>query len=169
MRRSSPPTSGPSRRALLAAAPALLLAAACTADEPGPAPRPAPVDPDDALRDAAAARERSLLAEYDAVLTARPGLAGRLAAVRGHHAEHLAALLGAAASAPPSPSPSAPAAVAPAVPPPADDAAALARLVAAERAAGDGHAADCLRASTSLAPVLASLSASELSHPVALA
>jgi hypothetical protein len=54
------------------------------------------------------------------------------------------------------------------VPPPADDAAALARLVAAERAAGDAHAADCLAASRALALVLASLSASELSHPVAL-
>jgi hypothetical protein len=55
------------------------------------------------------------------------------------------------------------------VPLPADDAAALTRLAAAERAAGDAHAADCLPASRTLAQVLASLSASELSHRVALA
>jgi hypothetical protein len=149
---------------VLAGGPLLLLTAACSGD--GPAPRPAPVDPDDALRAAAAERERALLREYDAVLTARPGLAARLVPVRGHHAEHLEALVGPPPTA--SPSPSATAAVPPAVPPPADDAAALARLVAAERAAGDAHAADCLAASRTLAPVLASLSASELSHPVAL-
>jgi hypothetical protein len=147
---------------VLAGAPALLLAAACSAD--APAPRPAPVDPDDALRAAAAERERGLLREYDAAIAARPALAPRLRPVRDHHAEHLEVLTG------PSATPSAtPSGAAPPVPPPADDAAALARLVAAERAAGDAHAADCLTASRALAPVLASLSASELSHPVALA
>jgi len=168
--RSSP---GPTRRAVLVGGPALLLAAACAADEP--APRPPPVDPDDALRSAAAERERVLLREYDAVLAARPGLAPRLVPVRDHHAEHLEALRGPAPAASAQPSaqpsvqpsvqPSAPAALPPA---PADDAAALARLVAAERAAGGAHAQDCLVASRALAPVLASLSASELSHPVAL-
>jgi hypothetical protein len=150
---------------VLAGGPVLLLAAACSADEP--APRPAPVDPDDALLSAAAERERSLLREYDAVVAARPGLAPRLGAVRAHHVEHLEALVGP----PPTSTPSASAAaqVAPAVPPPPDDAAALTRLVEAERAAGDAHAQDCLAASRTLAPVLASLSASELSHPVALA
>jgi hypothetical protein len=86
--------------------------------------------------------------------------------VRGHHAEHLEVLLGAPPPASASPSPTA--AVPPAVPPPADDAAALARLGAAERAAGDAHAQGCLAASRRLAPVLASLSAAELSHQVAL-
>jgi hypothetical protein len=169
--RTSP---GPTRRAVLvagpalvlAAGPALVLAAACTADQPAPRSAP-PVDPDDALRSAAAERERALLREYDAVLTARPGLAPRLVPVRGHHAEHLDALLDQSpASTTPSPAPTA--AVPPAVPPPVDDAAALARLVAAERTAGDAHARDCLTASRALAPVLASLSASEHSHPVAL-
>ncbi len=164
MRSTDAETHGPTRRAVLTAGPALLVMPACTADEP-PA-RPQPVDPDDALRSAAAQRERDLLQEYDAVLAARPALAARLLPVRAHHAEHLEALLGPPSTG--SPGPSATAAVPPAVPPPADDAAALARLVAAERAAGDGHAADCLAASRRLAPVLASLSASELSHPVAL-
>jgi hypothetical protein len=170
--RTSP---GPTRRTLLVAGPALVLAAgpalvlvaACTADQPAPPPAP-PVDPDDALRSAAAERERALLQEYDAVLAARPGLAPRLVPVRGHHAEHLDALLDRPPPASPSPSTSPTGAVPPAVPPPVDDAAALARLVAAERAAGDAHARDCLTASRALAPVLASLSASEHSHPVAL-
>ncbi len=158
--RTSP---GPTRRAVLTCGPVLLVAAACTAKEP--APRPAPVDPDDALRSAAAERERALLREYDAVLAARPGLAPRLVPVRGHHAEHLEALLAPSPTGSPRASTSAVPAV---VPPPADDAAALAGLVAAERDAADAHARDCLAASRVLAPMLASLSASELSHPVAL-
>ncbi len=164
MRRS--PTPGPTRRAVLVGAPVALLAAACTDSEQAP-PRPALVDPDDALRSAAAQRERALLREHDAVLAARPGLAARVAPVRAHHVEHLEALLGPAATASPSPSAPVPPVASP-LPPPADDAAALTRLVAAERAAGDAHAADCLVASRALAPVLASLSASELSHQVAL-
>lgn len=166
---------------MLVAGPAGLLGAAlagCTADrkpDGAPAPTTSP-DPDDALREAAAERERGLLREYDATLAALPALAPRLAPLRAHHDEHLAALLGPAASAEPStgatPGARATAGPAPsptAVPPPADARAALARLVAAERAAAAAHAQDCLTASRALAGVLAALSASELSHPVALA
>lgn len=143
--------------------PAALLLAGCT---DGPPPTPEPVDPDDALREAAAGRERALLAAYDATLTAHPSLAVRLTPLRAHHAEHLAALTGPLpSSASPSVSPSAP----PATAAPATPAAALQSLAAAERAAGAAHAQDCLAASRPLAAVLASLSASELSHPVALA
>lgn len=144
---------------------------ACTGGAARQAATPPPVDPDDALRDAAASRERSLLREYDAVLLALPELAERLVPLRGHHAEHLLALVGppatpgASATATATPS----AAAAPAVPVPADAAAALARLRAVEAAAGDGHALDCLSASRRLAGLLASLSASEHSHLVALA
>jgi hypothetical protein len=188
------PSSGrrPGRRAVLVGAPAALLAtvlAGCTGDrrrDADPAPAPPP-DPDDALRSAAAERERGLLREYDAVLAALPELAARLAPLRAHHDEHLTALLGASATASPDASapdaaggssdaaaapsaePSATAPAAPAVPVPADAASALSRLVSVERAAGAAHAEDCLAASRALAPVLASLSASELSHPVALA
>lgn len=163
--------AGPTRRAVLAATSLVLLSsggvAACTArTDPAssrrPARPPAPTDPDVALRSAAAERERALLREYDAVLAARPGLSPRLRPLRGHHAEHLEALLGPAPSTSEDPS-----AIAPA-PPPADDAAALVRLTGLERAAGDAHARDCLAASRVLAPVLASLSAGELSHQVAL-
>ncbi len=138
---------------------AAFLLAACRDDA-----EPVPVDPDDALRAAAAERERALLARYDAVLAAEPELSARLLPLRGHHAEHLLALVGPPASGRPSPTTGPPAAV----PPPAGAAAALRDLVAAERAAGAAHATDCLTASRSLASVLASLSASELSHPVAL-
>ena len=171
---------GPSRRRLLVLGSAAVTAsalAACTGDAepppasaPSPSPAAVPVDPDVALRAAAAARELALLARYDAVLAARPGLSARLQPLRGHHAQHLAALRDPAAS--PSPTGAAPspsAAAPPAVPVPADDAAALAALTAAERETGQAHGRDCLAASRPLAAVLGSLSASELSHAVALA
>ena len=147
-----------SRRELLGLAAALPLAA-CTADDPAPA-----ADPDDLLRTAAVERERALLREYDAVLLVLPALATRLTPLRTEHAEHLAALLGRPE---PSGPPSAPAA--PRVPPAGTAAAALAGLVAAERAAAAEHGSGALSASRELAPLLASLSASEASHPVVLA
>lgn len=177
----SAPT-GPTRRRVLAAGPVVLLAVSglggCTLGSPdreaaGPTPTATPVDPDDALRAAAAERERALLREYDAVLLALPELSARLAPLRGHHDEHLTALLGPppspSATSSPAPTGSPPVSPVPAAPVPADVPAAVARLVAAERAAAEAHARDCLAASRGLAGVLASLSASELSHPVALA
>lgn len=174
--------AGVSRRRALLLAPAAVLSAvglaACTDDEAPPAP-PAPVDPDDALRASAVERERALLRSYDELIAAVPALADRLRPLRGHHDEHLVALLGPPDS--PSAEPStdgsrsqAPEAGAtedqapPAAGPRPSRAAALQRLSAEERATGEAHAADCLHASRSLAGVLASLSASELSHPVAL-
>lgn len=168
--------SRPSRRQVLGAVPAAVLAAAlasCTQDTP-PA-EPVPVDPDVALRDAAVARERALLRAYDDVLAGRPELGSRLLPLRDQHAAHLSALLGASASAGPSDGPSAaasgaapPAAAAPPSVPPAPPAAALAALAAQERSAGDAHAAASLAASRTLAGLLSSLSASELSHPLVL-
>jgi hypothetical protein len=160
-----------SRRALLCAA-AVLPLAGCTS-EPEPPPPP---DPDDILRDEAAARERALLEEYDAVLLVLPTLAPRLMPLRAEHVAHLAALTGpepsgaepsGAASA--ATSPVASATAVPAVPPPATAAAALAGLMAAEREASAAHSEAALAASRELAGLLASLSASEQSHPVALA
>ena len=149
-----------SRRTLLGAA-AVLPLAACTSD---PAPPPPP-DPDDLLRAEAVERERSLLREYDAVLLVLPDLAARLTPLRAHHAEHLLALTGAAAT----PSPDASGDPVPAVPPPATAAAALAGLARAEQDAAAGHRAGALEASRELAALLASLAASEQSHPVVLA
>ena len=185
---SSRSATGPSRRNVLLAAPAAVLLAACTDGAPAPEPEPPPpVDPDVALRTAAAQRERALLQAYDDAVRALPGLAARLLPVREHHRVHLAALEGAASGAtasppdavpaspppapvaPPSGAPVAPPAVPPpAVPAPATATAALAGLSAQERAAGDAHAQAALSASRQLAGVLASLSASELSHPLVL-
>ena len=140
----------PSRRRVLQGA-LLTLVSACTRRPQ----RPAPIDPDVALRAAAVARERALIAQYAGARPASPAVAAQLAAVAAEHAQHLIALGVTTASTGPSPFP---------VP-----ASSLAELVAAERAAAAAHAADALRASRLLAAVLASLAASEASHPIALA
>ncbi len=163
---------GPSRRRVLTGAGAAVLAGALSACTSEPAPPP-PVDPDDALRDAAVERERSLLSAYDAVLLALPELTARLLPLRDHHLEHLGAVRPPPPTPLPSPSASPPVASvppAPAVPAVAPaPAEALAGLAAAERAAAAAHArAALLAADRPLAGLLASLSASEASHPVAL-
>lgn len=146
-------TATPSRRQVLAAA-AVVPLAACTEATPPP------VNPDDALRDAAVARERGLLAAYDALLATTPALTAKLAGVRAEHEAHLAALGGGTAS---------PVTSRSASPSASTTVMTLAQVAALERAAAAGHAADALTASRVLAPVLASLSASESSHVVALA
>lgn len=151
---------GMTRRTLLAAS--LLPLVACTSD---PEPAPAP-DPDDLLREQAVERELSLLRDYDAVLLVLPDLAPRVGPLRAEHVEHLTALSGAAPeSAGPSAAPSAGAPLAA----PLTPGAALAGLIAAERAAAAAHGSHALQASRQLAGLLAALSASEQSHPVALA
>jgi hypothetical protein len=142
-----------SRRRLLQAALLSPVVAACTRN----GPRPAPVDPDDALRRAAVARERALVESYQAAAaSSSSAVAAAIGPMVAEHTQHLATL-GAGS---PAPSPSSPP-TAPLVP-------TLAQLAAAERAAAAEHAADALRASRPLAAVLASLAASEASHPVAL-
>lgn len=98
----------PTRRQALTAGAAALVATACTAD---PAPRPAPRTPDDALREAAVAREQGLVDAYGAALRALPQHTALLAPLLGDHAAHLAALRPGPSSSPatsfsPSPSPS---------------------------------------------------------------
>ena len=158
----------PSRRQVLRATLAFPLSAGlgaglagCTDAPPRP---PVPVDPDDALRAAAVDRETDLLRAYDAAVLLRPDLAALLQPLRAEHAEHLLALTGPPTLPPVSPPvmPLAPAPNSPAAP-------LLTGLIKAERRAGAGHAADALVASRSLASLLAALSASEFSHPVALA
>ena len=141
-------TATPTRRQLLSAT-ALLPVAACTRSEP-----PAKVDPDARIRSAAVGRELTLVALYDAAIAVAPVAdRARLTAVRAEHLTHLTAL----GSQPPSP-----------LDPPVD-ARSRAGLVEAERSMAVAHAAAALDASPSLAAVLASLAASEASHPVALA
>lgn len=155
-----------SRRELLG----LVLVTGCSAAPTPPAPPlpPPPVDPDIALAAAAVLREQVLLRAYDAALLAAPSLTARLAPLRAEHAEHLAALAAATAASPaPVLSPSArpsPAAAVPVTQIPT----VLAGLVQAERTAATGHAGDVAAASRALAGLLAALSASEASHPVAL-
>ncbi len=153
----------PTRRELLGAG-GLLLLTACTERA---APAPAPIDPDVALREAAVARERSLLQAYDAVLLVLPALGERLLPVRAEHVAHLTALTGPAPADTPSASASAGSGPA-AVPLPQTAAAALASLVQAERATATAHAGDVPAASRPLAALLAALSASEASHAVVL-
>ena len=172
---------GPSRRAVLLGGAGVVVSGALAAGAvagcstpPAPPPPPAP-DPDDALRAVAATRERDLLLAYDAALAADPGLTPTLTPVRAHHEEHLAALVASAplpsGRPPPTPAP-APPPTPPATPTPAASAVgpvSLAALVAAERTAAARHADDAANArDRGLAALLAMLSASEQSHPVAL-
>jgi hypothetical protein len=167
-------TCCPSRRSVLRAGLALPLPLLAGCTDPGPPAPPPPPDPDIALHDAAVAREQELLAAYDAGLLAAPGLAPRLAPLRAQHAEHLAVLETADPAPPPSAAPSASASptAAPSVPAPpaapADPAIVLAELVVLENDAGAAHADAAVEASRELAPVLATLAASEASHRVAL-
>lgn len=159
----------PSRRAVLIAG-ALLPVAACTGGGDHQ-PEPAPVDPDVALREGAAARERTLLTHYDVTMLAESGQAARLAPLRAEHAAHLVALGfpvpagSSGVTGPPTVGSPAPA------PPPATLSTAPSRLqlAQAERDTAAAHTRDALAASRALAGVLASLAASEASHPVALA
>ena len=112
-------------------------------------------DPDVALRAAAVAREQDLLRAYDALLLGAPADAALLTALRAEHAAHLAALDPLA----PMPSPT------PAAGSPAPDRAALR---AAERSAAAAHGEAAVTARRTLAGLLASLSASESAHLVAL-
>ena len=144
----------PSRRRLLQAALLSPVVAACTSKV---ADRPVRVDPDVAIRAAAIARERDLLARYAGVGDVPPSVARRLAGIRAEHEQHLAALV------PPAPSPGA-SALGPAV----IATASTRELVTAERLAAAGHAAAALAASRPLAVLLASLAGSEASHAVVL-
>jgi hypothetical protein len=155
-----------SRRTLLRTGLLLPLVATAACTEAGSPPdRPFEPHPDVVLADAAAARERSLLAAYDAALGLAPALAERLAPLRAEHAEHLAAL-----DVPQLPTPSTEPSATPTPAPvlPADPPALLVALAGLERSAATAHADACVRAGRGLAVVLASAAASEASHPVAL-
>ncbi len=145
---SAPMSASPTRRQVLVAA-AVGGVAACTGERDTRA-----ADRDAALRQAAVQRERDLLAAYDAALSRTTPDAALLQALRAEHAAHLAVLDPLAAGPSPAPRPAA-----------VD----RTRLTALERAAATAHAAAALSAGRALAGVLASCSASEASHAVALA
>ncbi|MET8898534.1 hypothetical protein [Streptomyces albogriseolus] len=169
--------SGPHRRSLLAAAPAALLVAGCSAGSDGPggaaAARPSAAE---RTRARAARDSRALAARYDAVAAAHPKLAERLRPLRADVVRHAEAFeadaaaspspsvsavpSGATAAAAPSSAPSAPASAGV----PANEKDALAQLAAAEREIADRRAEELLTAPAELARLLASVSASGAAH-----
>lgn len=142
-------------------APIGLLAACSGSPEPSPGSTSASAPPAD-LAAEVAAEESALVSTYDAVLAAATGLgdeaAGLLGLIRDQHAQHLAALGGAAAPPPPSGSPS-----------PVTIDAAVANLIAAEREAARSRIRACVAADDAeLARLLTFIGASEASHVPAL-
>ncbi|MFI9243304.1 hypothetical protein ACIGXF_12020 [Streptomyces sp. NPDC053086] len=144
---------GPRRRSLLASAAGAALLAGCSAgpdsgeDGPSAATR---------ARARAARDSRGLLARYDAVLAAHPGLADRLRPLRAQVAAHATAFEeGATATA---------ATSAAATPVPAAEKDAVAGLAAAERALADRRAKDLLAVPGELARLLASVAAAGAAH-----
>ncbi|MFF8544860.1 hypothetical protein ACF060_31750 [Streptomyces werraensis] len=183
--------SGPRRRSLLAAAPAALLVAGCSAgsDDPG-GPTAARPSAAERTRARAARDSRALAERYDAVAAAHPKLAERLRPLRADVVRHAEAFeAGGDGSASPAPSVSASsassasstssapsagatAAAAPSSVPsasassavPANQKDALAQLAAAEREIADRRAEELLTAPAELARLLASVSASGAAH-----
>ncbi|MEV0094282.1 hypothetical protein [Streptomyces sp. NPDC050738] len=156
------PRTGTTRRRALIVTGAGLLAAGCSSEKPArTAPKAAPAaDPETVLRNRSAATSRTLLGSYDAVLARHPATALLLRPLRDAVAAHVKALAPAAArSAAPSasPAPSAPTV-------PADRAAAVKALVAAERRTADAHSASLEGAPPELARLLASVAAAGAVH-----
>lgn len=158
--------SGPRRRSLLAAAPAALLAAGCSAGsgESGPSADSGPSAADRA-RARAARDSGELAARYDAVVAAHPKLAERLDPLRAEVVRHAEAF---GDTARPSPSGSAPASPpaspSPAATVPAKEKDALAGLAAAEREIAGRREKELLDAPGELARLLASVAAAGAAH-----
>ena len=156
--------SGPRRRSLLAAAPAALLAAGCSARS-GDSGAPAGSGPSaaDRARARAARDSRELAARYGAVVAAHPKLAGRLDPLRAEVVRHAEAF-GDTARPSPSASASAPASPSPAPAVPAKEKDALAGLAAAEREIAGRREKELLDAPGELARLLASVAAAGAAH-----
>jgi hypothetical protein len=159
--------AGLSRRWVLTAG-GLLAASACTrGGRPTPAPR---LDPDVAIRRAAAADVSALLALYAVNSQAHPGLASRLAPLAAETTAHLAAVRPPAATSTATPAtPTATGSASVSSPPPAPTVTeALTTLAAAERQAAARRAAQLTAASPALARLLAAVGASEATHAMLL-
>ena len=142
-------------------APIGLLASCSGSPEPTPGSTSASAPPAD-LSAEVAAEESVLVSTYDAVLAAATGLGGEavalLALIRDQHAQHLESLGGAAVPTPASGT---------AAPVTID--AAVANLIAAERAAARSRIRACVAADDAeLARLLTFIGASEASHVPAL-
>ncbi|MFF8907866.1 hypothetical protein [Streptomyces olivaceoviridis] len=147
--------SGPRRRTLLASAAGAALLTGCSA---GPESGDDGPSATQRARARAARDSRGLLARYDAVLAAHPGLADRLRPLRAQVAAHAAAFTDGTAPA------ASATATASAAPVPAGEKDAVAGLAAAERALADRRAKDLLEAPGELARLLASVAAAGAAH-----
>ncbi|MBR8639367.1 hypothetical protein KEF29_08765 [Streptomyces tuirus] len=163
--------SGPRRRSLLAVGSTALALAGCTAGSEDPGEQGDGRSAAERRARARAARDsESLVERYDAVIAARPGLAGRLWPLREEAARHARAFGGGRRKASPSAAPSSPSAPsASPVPPsaaavPGNDKDALAALAAAERELADRRARTLLDVPGELARLLASVSAAGAAH-----
>ncbi|MEW2620048.1 hypothetical protein [Streptomyces sp. NPDC048106] len=159
----SPPRipSGPRRRTLLASAAGAALLAGCTTGPDSGGERPSATARAQAR---AAGDSKALLARYDAVLAAFPGLAERLRPLRSQVAAHVTAFTeGTTPTATPSATRSASPAASPA-PVPATEKDALASLAAAERTLADQRAKALLDLPGEPARLLASAAAAGAAH-----
>lgn len=147
--------TGPRRRTLLVSAAGGALLTGCSA---GPESGDDGPSATQRARARAARDSRGLLARYDAVLAAHPGLADRLRPLRAQVAAHAAAFADGTA---PTASTTA---TASATPVPAGEKDAVAGLAAAERALADRRAKDLLEAPGELARLLASVAAAGAAH-----
>lgn len=172
--------SGPRRRSLLAVGPAALALAGCTAGPEGSGDAgDGPSAAERRARGRAARDSEGLLERYDAVIAARPALAGRLGPLRENVVRHVQAFGGGrkaspAASVPPS-GPASPPASPPASGPASSPASspvavagndkdALAGLAAAERELADRRSKELLGVPGELARLLASAAAAGAAH-----
>jgi hypothetical protein len=157
--------AGPSRRAVLVGS--LLAVAACSS---GTEPEPPKPDPDLPIRALAADGVRGLVALYDAVSRAHPGLRAELAPLAAETAAHLSALAPPATSPTPSTGGSTSSSATPStpVPVPATAAAARTALVRAERHEAGLRVTQLASASSALARLLAAIGASEATHATLL-
>jgi hypothetical protein len=154
--------AGPSRRAVLAGAGVLALAA-CSGGNRREPPEP---DPDLPIRALAVGGVQQLVDLYDVVGRAHPSLAPQLAPLAAETASHLAALQpppAASTSASPSGASPSPTLTAP---PTVDGA--RAALAAAERHEADLRVSQLAQASSGLARLLAAIGASEATHATLL-
>ena len=161
--------AGLSRRRLLAAGTlAVPLAAVASCGAPNPLAGPPGPSPEVRTLRAAIAAEQALIARYRAALAAHPGLPGSVQTFLAQHEQHLSQLKSRLVVPPhvtPSPvaSPSAPASA-----PPASASATQGSLATAERSAAAAQLGRLASATPSLAQLLASIAASEITHAVAL-
>jgi hypothetical protein len=146
----------------LASLGALGVLAACSST-PEPEQTVAPTTPPTVSPDAEAlANEHELIARYDATLATFPAIAAILQPIRDQHAQHAAALGGAASPDPTSSGPTLPAL-------PTDTRAAVGALIDAERSAMRQRISACVAASApETARLLTFIAASEGSHIPAL-